>query len=350
MSNISVLSLPLSAQDLSNPHWYTGITRSIPTTADQGTDQQQSMAQQPGHNITLLAASRLGHYRAARAAVVWGADVDARDDLGDTPLTCAASHGHHMIVEFLLDSGAAIEIHGASGLTALLGAITHGHEKTVGLLLGRGANIEAEGGQDTNPGSQSTLAGHQTAEPALGFDLTAELIPNMGYTPLQSAVIRGQREIALLLLAGGADTEATNRVKFTPLQLAARHGHGELVQLMLEWGAKTDVTSIAEDIPKIVPNLPENDAKAEPDVDWQYSPQQLATRSGHHEIARFLKNYHENRAVRFEGERSEREILERERIEGEIRLRRELWMAVFGVDPSKLYYRDIFSRRTWSPF
>ena len=46
--------------------------------------------------------------------------------------------------------------------------------------------------------------------------------------------------VARLLLAGGADTEATADHGFTPLQSAAANGSAELVELLLAHGARPD--------------------------------------------------------------------------------------------------------------
>jgi len=59
-------------------------------------------------------------------------------------------------------------------------------------------------------------------------------------TPLGTAATFGATEVARLLLARGADTEATADHGFTPLQAAAANGSTELVELLLAHGASPD--------------------------------------------------------------------------------------------------------------
>ena len=59
-------------------------------------------------------------------------------------------------------------------------------------------------------------------------------------TPLGTAATFGAIGVARLLLARGADTEATGDHGFTPLQSAAANGSAELVELLLAHGARPD--------------------------------------------------------------------------------------------------------------
>ncbi|MDP6307261.1 MAG: ankyrin repeat domain-containing protein, partial [Verrucomicrobiota bacterium] len=67
---------------------------------------------------------------------------------------------------------------------------------------------------------------------AAGTDVNAK--DEEGWTPLHIAAIRGNKEIAELLIAKGADVNAANNVKLTPLDLAS----DEVVGLLLKQGGK----------------------------------------------------------------------------------------------------------------
>lgn len=55
--------------------------------------------------------------------------------------------------------------------------------------------------------------------------------------PLHSAAAGRHHEVCRLLIASGADVNATQRHEFTPLHAAAQHGDAELVELFLSAGA-----------------------------------------------------------------------------------------------------------------
>ncbi|MEP6638038.1 MAG: ankyrin repeat domain-containing protein [Chloroflexota bacterium] len=55
--------------------------------------------------------------------------------------------------------------------------------------------------------------------------------------PLHSAAAGRHHEVCRVLLAAGADVDATQRHGFTPLHAAAQHGDAELVELFLSAGA-----------------------------------------------------------------------------------------------------------------
>ena len=67
---------------------------------------------------------------------------------------------------------------------------------------------------------------------AAGADMNAT--DNAGYTALIVAAAHGHAEIVRLLLAAGADTEATNRDGNTASILAERNGHSEIVRLIAQ--------------------------------------------------------------------------------------------------------------------
>lgn len=64
-----------------------------------------------------------------------GAEVNARDNDGDTPLHGAALHGHANIVELLLAHGAAASIRNSRNRTPLDEAARRGHGEIVQLLM-----------------------------------------------------------------------------------------------------------------------------------------------------------------------------------------------------------------------
>ena len=76
-----------------------------------------------------------------------GADVEATDDSGTTPLSAAAASGQLEVTRLLLDRGAKVKkADGKSGAAALSEAAAHGHVEVARLLLDRGATADGKSG------------------------------------------------------------------------------------------------------------------------------------------------------------------------------------------------------------
>lgn len=93
----------------------------------------------------LHAAASNGNIESVEVLLRLGANIEARDDNGNTPLHSAAHFSHsHAVVEVLLRAGADIEARNGKGLTPLLVAEDHSHDPLmVEVLLRAGADIEA---------------------------------------------------------------------------------------------------------------------------------------------------------------------------------------------------------------
>jgi cytohesin len=85
------------------------------------------------------------------------------------------------------------------------------------------------------------LAGVQ-AELDKGVDVNEADINFYNLAPLHYAAIHGQKEIAELLIAAGADVSANTTTRGTPLHLVAFEGHKEIIELLIAEGA--DVNAI----------------------------------------------------------------------------------------------------------
>ena len=88
----------------------------------------------------------------------------------------------------------------------------------------------------------------------------------MAVQPLHSAASGRHHEVCRVLLAAGADVDATQRHGFTPLHAAAQHGDDELVELFLSAGADPAATT-----------------------DRGQTPADTAEASGHVDIARRIR-------------------------------------------------------------
>ena len=89
-----------------------------------------------------------------------GADVDARNQDGYTPLHWAAMDGHVETAALLLDRGADLEARDAHGATPLHGAAACEQPGTAALLLDRGADVDARDERGATPLHYALKKGH----------------------------------------------------------------------------------------------------------------------------------------------------------------------------------------------
>jgi len=88
------------------------------------------------HCTALHMAARRGNLDVAEALLDCGADIDARDSLGDTPLRRSVNCDKTQVASLLLARGADVHSTGNKGLTPLLAARTSGMKR----LLGTGSD------------------------------------------------------------------------------------------------------------------------------------------------------------------------------------------------------------------
>ena len=164
-----------------------------------------SVAARDGRGRTaLLAATHGNHVAAARALIAAGADVNAKDDIEDSPFLYAGAEGRIEILAMTLPT-ADLKSTNRYGGTALIPAAHHGHPEAVRILLG-------------------------TA-------IDKDHVNKLGWTALMEAVILGDggpvhTEIVRLLVEAGANVNITDRDGVTPLMHAKRRGFTQMVRIL----------------------------------------------------------------------------------------------------------------------
>jgi ankyrin repeat protein len=90
-------------------------------------------------------AVRRGDVEAVRSQIAAGADINARDQHGQTALMIAAHEGHAPVVSLLVEHGAGLNHTAKYGLSALMLAVIRGDAQIAATLVNAGADLTLRG-------------------------------------------------------------------------------------------------------------------------------------------------------------------------------------------------------------
>ena len=155
------------------------------------------------HTPSLHGAAMSGDVNTARSLIESGADMNAKDEHGSTPLEWAFMAEKTEAAKLLINKGADISARDVNGWTFLHQAASRkGFIEIAEALINKGADVNAR--------------------------------DNWGGTPLRVAAQHGNMEIAKLLISKGADVNAKDKNGTTPLMVAKT---AETANLLVSKGA-----------------------------------------------------------------------------------------------------------------
>jgi len=214
--------------------------------------QERTAARKPktkaGMSLQAVEAARRGDDQTLGALVEKTPEFAAgQDEEGKTLLHHAVEAGKVSTVKVLLEKGASPRARDNDGLTPLHLAAAEGRAEIAKLLLEKGADPNAKANDGSTPLHAATdhpagVPEHQGCVEIVrmlverGADVN--VAGRRGETPLHLAARHGHKEVAEVLLAARADTNARAGIyQETPLHYAAAYGHKAVVEALLEHSA-----------------------------------------------------------------------------------------------------------------
>lgn len=137
------------------------------------------------------------------------ADINSRNQNGDTALSIAAYDGQKDVVGQLIAKGADVNTRNNYGATPLHLAINTGHTDVVELLVAKGADVNAK--------------------------------DSIGQTPLYTAAGKGSLDVVKLMIDKGADINNKGNDGKAPLHAAANNGRDTVVDILIAKGADVNI-------------------------------------------------------------------------------------------------------------
>jgi ankyrin repeat protein len=167
------------------------------------------------------------------------ADLQALDSNGNTPLDSAVLHGQTKAVEALLRHHANVRyVHPVDGRGALHEACMRGFPDLIRPLLDAGADITARDRFGQTPLDIALdYKNASTVATVLRLGQKLKDSQRIAEEAMESATLRGQTEIARILLENGLQVNQPSANGSSYLNDAALKGQTKMVQLLLDHGA-----------------------------------------------------------------------------------------------------------------
>lgn len=174
--------------------------------------------------------------------------LEAKNNLEQTPLFCAASEGFDSIVSYLIEKGAVVDALNDEGASPLHYAAYYGQAGVMRILLANGSepNRLSKYNRDVNMGEtmpllNAALKGHLECVKILvnGVDGSKKALVgfcnSFGVTALHNACLEGHLDVVKFLVASGAHVNAVTCDKTTPLINAVIGRHYAVVKFLIKW-------------------------------------------------------------------------------------------------------------------
>ena len=173
-------------------------------------------------------------YSVSQLLAVQGSNVNKKTSMGVTPLHQAAGCGHVGVLKLLLSNGADINAKDSFGYTPLHYGTAPWPDSSSALNA-----VAAASGENRlfwlEKRRKRLDASVEVARVLLDYGSDVNAINLDGNTALHHSVMRGEKPLARILLARGADVLLKDRFQTAPLTLASARHFGEVARLILNY-------------------------------------------------------------------------------------------------------------------
>lgn len=226
----------------------------------------------PQYDAQLVAEAAKGSVKRMQLLLLAGADVNAVDDEGSSPLRAAIMSQNTNAVKFLIENGADVSHPGKQGETPIFTAVRNRNNDVRDLLIAAGARMDSvdkdgntllmvaaeagnkafvqkllehgievnESNAEGNTAIHLSVSDVELLKLLLNAGAEVNVCNSNGETALHDAV--SNPESLKLLLASGADINVLDKQGYTPLMKAVKQQNVEAVQVLLN--AKADASIV----------------------------------------------------------------------------------------------------------
>lgn len=170
-----------------------------------------------------------------------GADIEAKDNSGRTPLRVAVDRQQIRVVEFLIEKGAEVQTKDNNHSTPLHAAGAGGVTPIVRLLIKNGASVNAKDNSKFTPLANAALnQGNQTIMKMLidaGANVNEKVVFGGNILHNLAQYHREDPDVYRFLIDNGADINAKDKYGKTPLDHARQRNMSKVVDFLVSRGA-----------------------------------------------------------------------------------------------------------------
>ena len=162
-----------------------------------------------------------------------GADIEARNSLGRSPLLVACENGNISEVKMLVEAGAGVRATDNEGDTCLILATHCGCTETVRYLAGLPeVDVNHKGRNGTALHNAVDEGSPDVVQVLINAGADIEAKDEKGRSPLHCASSSGALPVVKMLVEAGAGVRATDNEGATCLTLAGANGHTDVVRYL----------------------------------------------------------------------------------------------------------------------